>query len=73
MKKIVQKAIRDSLDEFTKEFAHFNDNVLFEDYINISSGAKDSWFSHIAIEVPVDNLSTELLDKVNDEQYNKLK
>ena len=29
MKKIVQTAGRDSLGEFAKEFAHFNDYVLF--------------------------------------------
>ena len=50
------------------------------DCINIPAGAKhwhgaakDSWFSHLAIEVPGDNLSTEWLDKVNDEEYDKLK
>lgn len=50
------------------------------DCINIPVGvkhwhgaAKDSWFSHLAVEVPGDNLSTEWLDKVNDEEYNKLK
>lgn len=33
---------------------------------------KDSWFSHIAVEVPGENTSTEWLEKVLDEQYNKL-
>ena len=28
---------------------------------------------HLVIEVPGDNLSTEWLDKVNDEEYDKLK
>ena len=28
---------------------------------------------HLAIQVPGDNLSTEWLDKVNDEEYDKLK
>lgn len=35
--------------------------------------AKDSWFSHIAIEVPSENGSTEWLEEVPDDEYNKLK
>ena len=34
---------------------------------------KDSWFSHISIEVPGENTSNEWLEEVNDEEYNKLK
>lgn len=34
--------------------------------------AKDSWFSHIAIEVPGENKSNEWCESVNDEEYNKL-
>lgn len=34
---------------------------------------KDSWFSHIAVEVPGENCSTEWLDAVSDEEYDKLK
>ncbi len=33
---------------------------------------KDSWFSHIAIEVPGENTSNEWCEPVNDEEYNKL-
>lgn len=33
---------------------------------------KDSWFSHISLEVPGENLNTEWLEPVNDEQYNSL-
>ena len=33
---------------------------------------KNSWFSHIAIEVPGDDTSTEWCDKVSDEEYDKL-
>ena len=37
-------------------------------------GAKaDSWFSHISVEVPGENLSNEWLEKVDDEEYFKLK
>lgn len=36
-------------------------------------GAKnDSWFSHIAIEVPGENCTTEWLEEVTDEEYKKL-
>ena len=34
---------------------------------------KDSWFSHIAVEVPGENTSNEWCEKVTDEEYNKLK
>lgn len=34
--------------------------------------AKDSWFSHIAVEVDGENTSTEWLEQVDDGQYNKL-
>ena len=33
---------------------------------------KDSWFSHIAVEVPGENTSNEWCEPVNDETYNKL-
>jgi len=35
--------------------------------------APDSWFSHLAIEVPGENSSNEWLEAVSDEDYNKLK
>ena len=36
-------------------------------------GAKaDSWFSHIAVEVPGDDASNEWLEKVDDEHYKNL-
>lgn len=33
---------------------------------------KDSWFSHIAISVPGENVSNEWLEEVNDDEYRKL-
>lgn len=33
---------------------------------------KDSWFSHIAVEVPGENISNEWLEPVTDEEYMKL-
>lgn len=35
--------------------------------------APDSWFSHLAVEVPGTNTSNEWLEPVTDEEYNKLK
>ena len=35
--------------------------------------APDSWFSHIAVEVPGEETSNEWLEPVTDEAYNKLK
>ena len=33
---------------------------------------KDSWFSHIAVEVPGENISNEWCEPVTDEKYNEL-
>ena len=33
---------------------------------------KDSWFSHIAAEIPGENCSNEWCETVTDEEYNKL-
>lgn len=35
--------------------------------------APDSWFAHIAIEVPAEGSSNEWLEPVTDEEYSKLK
>ena len=34
--------------------------------------AKNSWFSHIAVEVPGENASTEWREPVTGEEYDKL-
>ena len=34
---------------------------------------KDSWFSHLAVEVPGENTSNEWLESVSNEEYDKLK
>ena len=34
---------------------------------------KDSWFSHLALEVPGEETNNEWCEPVNDEEYNKLK
>ncbi len=50
------------------------------DVVNIPAGVKhwhgaaaDSWFSHLAVEVPGENGSNEWLEPVDDEAYGKLK
>ncbi len=50
------------------------------DVINIPAGVKhwhgaapDSWFSHLAVEVPSEEGSNEWLEPVSDEEYGKLK
>ena len=50
------------------------------DCINIPAGVKhwhgaapDSWFSHLAVEVPGKDGSSEWLEAVDDETYGKLK
>lgn len=35
--------------------------------------APDSWFAHLAVEVPAEGKSNEWLEAVSDEDYNKLK
>ena len=50
------------------------------DVVNIPTGVKhwhgaapDSWFSHLAVEVPGENTSNEWLEPVSDEVYGKLR
>ena len=50
------------------------------DVVNIPAGVKhwhgaapDSWFSHLAVEVPGENGSNEWLEPVSDEEYGKLR
>ena len=35
--------------------------------------AADSWFQHLAIEVPAEGASNEWLEAVGDDEYSKLK
>ncbi len=50
------------------------------DVVNIPAGvkhwhgaAKDSWFSHLAVEVPGEETKTEWCEPVSDDAYSKLK
>lgn len=54
--------------------------LLPGDIINIAPGvkhwhgaAKDSWFSHLAIEVPGENTHNQWCEEVSNEEYKKLK
>ncbi len=62
--------------EYGKEAIQLNPG----DLVNIPEGvkhwhgaAKDSWFSHLAIEVPGEDTKNEWLEPVCDDEYNKLK
>ena len=50
------------------------------DYINVPANVKhwhgaapDSWFQHLAIEIPGEDISNEWCELVSDEEYSKLK
>lgn len=65
---------------YYQEFGNDAVEMLPGDVINIPPGvkhwhgaAKDSWFSHLAIEVPAVNGSNEWLEPVSDEDYSLLK
>ena len=52
---------------------HEGDIVVIPANVKHFHGAtKDSWFSHIAVEIPGENTSNEWLEPVNDEYYDKL-
>jgi quercetin dioxygenase-like cupin family protein len=52
---------------------HVGDVVFISPEVKHWHGASaNSWFSHIAIEVPGENTSNEWCEPVNDEEYNKL-
>ena len=62
--------------EWGKEAVELNPG----DVINIPAGvkhwhgaAKDSWFQHLAIEVPGVDTKNEWCEEVSDKEYNKLK
>ena len=40
---------------------------------HLHGAAKDSWFAHLAVEVPAEGASNEWLEVVNEEDYEKLK
>ena len=61
--------------EFGKEVQKLKPGVVITIPANVKhwhGAKKDSWFSHIAVEVPGENTSTEWCEPVFDEDYNKL-
>lgn len=53
---------------------HPGDSVVIPANVKHWHGAaKDSWFSHLAIEVPGENASAEWCEAVSDNEYNILK
>lgn len=70
--KIVQTAGRTQLGEFTPEFAHLNDDILFGEVWSRMLVGVDSWFAHLAFEIPGENSSNEWLEAVSDEEYRQI-
>lgn len=65
---------------YYQEFGKAARELRAGDVVNIPAGvkhwhgaAKDSWFSHLAVEVPGDGCATEWLEAVADEEYDALK
>lgn len=65
---------------YYQEYGKEAQMLLPGDTVNIPAGVKhwhgaapDSWFSHLAIEVPGENTSNEWLESVSDEVYGVLK
>ena len=53
---------------------HPGDSVVIPANVKHWHGAaKDSWFSHLALEIPGENASTEWCEAVSDNDYNILK
>ena len=62
-----------------QEWGHPAVKLEAGDVVNISAGVKhwhgaaaDSWFQHLAVEVPSENGRTEWCEPVDDEEYGKL-
>lgn len=61
--------------EFGKEAVSLKPGVVITIPVNVKHwhGAKnDSWFSHIAIEVPGEDTETDWCEPVSDEEYDRL-
>ena len=74
--KIVQTAGRTQLGEFATDAQEILPGTVIHIPANVKhwhGAAKDSWFAHLAFEIPGENTSNEWLEAVSDEEYNKLK
>lgn len=61
--------------EYGKEAVSLSEGTVITIPANVKhwhGAKKDSWFSHIAIEIPGENCQNEWCEKVNDEEYNAL-
>ena len=61
--------------EYGKEVIELKPGMVITIPANVKhwhGAKKDSWFSHIAVEVPGENTSTEWCEPVTDEEYNNL-
>ena len=62
--------------EYGKEAVELKPGMVITIPANVKhwhGAKKDSWFSHIAVEVPGTDISNEWLEEVSDNEYNKLK
>lgn len=62
--------------EYGKEAVELKPGMVITIPANVKhwhGATKDSWFSHIAVEVPGTDISNEWLEEVSDSEYNKLK
>ena len=62
-----------------QEFGHPAQELLPGKVVYIAPGtkhwhgaAKDSWFAHVAVEIPAEGARNEWLEQVSDEEYNAL-
>lgn len=61
--------------EYGKETVSLSEGTVITIPANVKhwhGAKKDSWFSHIAIEVPGENCQNEWCEEVSDEEYNAL-
>ena len=63
-----------------QEFGQPAQELNVGDVVHIAPGtkhwhgaAKDSWFSHVAIEIPAEGASNEWCEPVSDQEYMQLK
>ena len=74
--KIVQTAGRTQMEEFATDAQEILPGTVIHIPANVKhwhGAAKDSWFAHLAFEIPGENSSNDWLEPVSDEEYDKLK
>ena len=76
LQKIVQTTGRTQLGEFATDAQEILPGTVIHILANVKhwhGAAKDSWFAHLAFEIPGENSSNVWLEAVSDEEYDKLK